>query len=201
MERQLMKSRDSLLFRGIAVTTFGLVALCYPGQELNAMMMPFGILITISGLITIAKNIHPLSSNQYQENPFSKKGLAELLLGSLAIVASILSVQAFWLILAAWLVITGIGNVNRYSELLERMPQVKVLLMANVVSVLFGLFLVLNMVTGLVTLTYEAVGLALLLGGSLLYTYFKLGELQQYIGHRPSKVASKKMTVYYDRAY
>jgi uncharacterized membrane protein HdeD (DUF308 family) len=201
MERQLIKSRDSLLFRGIGVVTFGLVALCYPGNELQAMMMPFGILLTISGLVTIAKNIHPLSSHHYQECPFSKKGLAELLLGSVAIIATIFTIQVFWEILAAWLIITGIVNVKRYSELLERMSAIKVLLMANVLSVLFGLFLVINRMTGLVTLTYEAVGLALLLGGSLFYTYFKLGELQQYIGHRPGKIHSKKMTVYYDRTY
>ncbi|MEM8970304.1 MAG: DUF308 domain-containing protein [Bacteroidota bacterium] len=201
MERQLIKDRDSLLFRGIGAATFGLVALCYPGQALQAMMMPFGILLTISGLVTVAKNINPLVSHQYQECPLSKKGLAELLLGSLAIVAAAFSVQLFWEILAAWLIITGIANVKRYSDLRERMPAIKVLLIANVLSVLFGLFLVINLLTGLVTLTYEAVGLALLLGGSLFYTYFKLGELQQYMGHRPGKIHSKKMTVYYDRTY
>lgn len=201
MERQLIKERDSLLFRGIGITTFGLVALCYPGQQIHALMMPFGILVTISGLVTVAKNIHPLVSRHYREDPLSKKGLMELAIGGAAVGFALFSVEVFWILLAIWLMMTGITNVSRYSNIISCHPEVKVILVVNVLSVLFGLFLLLNTVIELVLLSYEVAGFALLLGISLIYTYFKLGKLQQYLGHRHRKMDNHQMTVYYDRAY
>jgi len=201
MERQLIKDRDSLLFRGIGITTFGLVALCYPGQQIHALMMPFGILVTISGLVTVAKNIHPLVSRHYREDPLSKKGLMELVIGGAAVGFALFSVAVFWILLATWLMMTGIANVSRYNNIISCHPEVKVILAVNVLSVLLGLFILLNKVMELVPMSYEVAGFALLLGLSSLYTYFKLGKLQQYLGHRPRKINNNQMNVYYDRAY
>ena len=202
MENQLIIHRSSLLLKAVGIITFGLVALCYPGETIHAMMMPFGILVTLNGLMVIGKNIRCFTGNFDWQNSF-RKGLAEFLIGLTAIVAVIISASIFLELIAMWAILTGINQVISFYKLRDRMPHWQGMVATGGASVLFGIFITINLVEKVVPLTYEIAGFALFLGSSLVYAYVRLGEIRQYLGNRPGKIYSPKtLEVYYhDRTF
>lgn len=188
----LVIHRSSMILKGIGVVTFGLIAICYPGEEIQALMFPFGVLVTINGSSVIFKNMKYFAGPQHRRQALFRKGWAELLIGLAAIGAAAISAPIFWELIALWTILTGSVHAADFYRLRDQMPHWPVMVAAGIASVLFGLFVALNLAFGMVSLTYEAALFALLLGSSMIYAYFKLSEMRQYVGHRPGRVYSSK---------
>ncbi|MEQ9438682.1 MAG: hypothetical protein RIG62_06520 [Cyclobacteriaceae bacterium] len=201
-ENQLIIHRSSLILKAVGIITFGLVALCYPGEDILALMMPFGILVTLNALTVIGKNIRFFTGNFDWQHSF-RKGLAELLIGLTAIVAVIIAVPIFLELIALWTILNGINQITSFYQLRDRMSHWLGMVAIGGASVLFGIFIGANLIVEVVSLTYEVAGFALVLGSSLVYAYVKLGRIRQYLGNRPGKIYSPKtLEVYYhDRTF
>ena len=201
-ENQLIIHRSSLMLKAVGIITFGLVALCYPGEDIHAMMMPFGILVTLNGVTVISKNIRFFTGSFDWQHSF-RRGLAELLIGLTAIVADIISASIFFELIALWVILTGMNQISCFYRLRDQMPHWQGMVAVGGLSILFGLFIGANLIMEVVSLTYEIAVFALVLGSSLVYAYVKLGEVRQYLGNRPGKIYSTKtLEVYYhDRTF
>ena len=186
MEKHL---NNSILFRGIGVLTFGLVALCYPGDGIAALMVPFGALVSISGLITL---FHYASRATFWQRTMFRKGLGELLIGVVTLLGAVFSAPLFMPMLAIWVMVTGGVLIARFHRVTHRFAEARVMIATGWATLTFGLYLAANLALPMVSLSYEIAVFALLLGISLLYGYTKLKELRKYLGNRPGKVYSLK---------
>lgn len=179
------------MLKGIGVATFGLIALCYPGEAINALLLPFGALVAINGAVVIVNNTRYVSGRYRGRKVMFRKGTAELIIGLAAIGSVLIGAPAFGVLIGLWAVLTGSAQARNFYQLRDRLPHWSVVVAAGLFSGLFGLFMVVNSLAGMVVLTYEVTVFALLLGSSLFYAYAQLGEIRQYLGNRPDKVSLK----------
>lgn len=191
-QHQLIINRSNILLKGVGVATFGLVALCYPGEAINTLLPPFGALVAINGAVAVFNNSKFIGGRFRRRPTMFRKGVVELLIGLAALGSVVMDVSAFSILVGLWVILTGSMQASNFYQLRDRMPHGSVMVAAGLLSGLFGLFMVVNAVTGLAPLSYEVSVFALLLGSSLFYAYAQLGEISQYLGNRPSKVYSLK---------
>jgi uncharacterized membrane protein HdeD (DUF308 family) len=191
-QNQLIIHRSNMALKGIGVATFGLVALCYPGESINALLLPFGALVTINGAVVIFNNTKYMRGRFRGRSAMFRKGIAELLIGLSAIGSVMMEVAASGALMGLWATLTGIAQATNFYRLRQQMPHWSVVVAAGIFSFLFGLLVAINSVVGMVGLTYEVAAFALLLGGSMFYAYAQLGEIRQYLGNRRPKNYSLK---------
>ena len=202
-QNQLIIHRSSLVLKGIGVATFGLIALCYPGESIRVLLLPFGALVAINGAVVIFNNTKYTNGRFRKQSAMFGRGVVELLIGLAAIGSVITGVAAFGVLVGLWAVLTGTSQATNFYQLRHQMPHWSVVVAAGIFSVMFGLFIAVNSVVGMVGLTYEVAVFALLLGSSLFYAYARLDNLRQYLGNRPGRVYSlERAEAYsYDRIY
>ncbi len=185
MKRKPIMSRNSVILNGIGFITFGMVALCYPGQDIQVMTFPFGFLLTLSGLVTMLRYLrgwdHRLRKLMF------KKGVADFLLGITALATLMSSVPLLTELMAVWTVLTGILLMILFYHLREVMPGWIVMMISGFSAILFGVFMVSSMVSPAISLTYEVSIFAILLGSSMVYAYFKLREIPHFQTNTPDK--------------
>ena len=191
-QNQLIIHRSSMMLKGIGVATFGLIALCYPGEAINALLLPFGALVAINGAVIIFNNTRYISGRYRGRKVMFRKGTAELTIGLAAIGSVLIGAPAFGVLIGLWAVLTGSAQARNFYQLRDRMPHWSVVVAVGLFLGLFGLFMVVNSLVGMVGLTYEVAVFALLLGSSMFYAYAQLGEISQYLGNRPQKSYSLK---------
>lgn len=195
MEKHLS---NTLLFRGVGTFTFGLVALCYPGDGIAALAVPFGTLVSISGLVTL---FHYAPCVTFWQRTMFRKGVSELIIGVVTLLGVVFSVPLFVAMLAVWVLMTGGVLIARFRRLTPQFAEASALVAAGWATLLFGGYLIASLALPAMSLTYEIAVFALLFGGTLLYGYTKLKESGKYLGYRRGDTHSSQTTVYYDRAY
>ncbi len=198
LKKSIDTYRNSLWLNAIGVSTFGLVALCYPGPQIQALVFPFGALVTLSGVVTILQHL------ERGQQAMRWKGIAEGLLGVTALAAGGVSLPVFMALIALWTLLTGSMMVNRFTRLKDQVPNCPIMVIAGLSAVLFGLFVVVSLATETIAVTYEIAVFALLLGGSMFYGCAQLKESQQaessylkkdlFIHRKPTR---KEHAVYY----
>ena len=190
-----------MMFRGVGILTFGLLALYYPGEQIHALMLPFGILLAVNGGIMVAKNMHFVTGTHRWGKSMVRIGTVEFLIGATTIWFAVTSMQAAWELIAVWAIFTGSIQTDRFRRLKNRMAAWKVMVASGVFSVVFGVFMIVKLKVEAISFTHEVAVFALIAGSSMIYTSFRLGEMRKYLRNRPKKMYSRKTTVYYDRTY
>ena len=190
-----------MLLKGVSIIAFGLVALCYPGEEIYTLMPAFGILVIINGLGMRLNSIWFSKSGSKWQKSLLRNGIVEIVIGATALWFTAASITAFWELIAVWAIFTGSIQAIRFSKLNNSTIERQLMMAAGIVSVIFGLFMLVNLWAETVSLTYEVAVFALITGSCMIYTFFRLGKMQDYLRNRPKKLHSRKTTVYYDRAY
>jgi len=105
---RLFDYKDGLFLRGISMLAFGLVALWYPGDGIEAMITPFGILVLMNGLATILSGQFFFSKGSVLRLLSLRHGILDVLVGSAALLVAILGSAAFPPIVTLWLLATGV---------------------------------------------------------------------------------------------
>ena len=191
-QHQLIIHRSSLLLKGIGVATFGLVAFCYPGQAIGALMFPFGVLVLLNGLAVVVRNRRHVTNLYHWGHTLFKKGILESLIGLTALASVAASASPFWELIAVWTILTGSIHMIEFAQLRDTLSRWRVFMMAGLSSLLFGMLVAINLIVEVISPTYEVAIFGLLFGSSMIYSYPQLGELRQYLGHHPKRVYSSK---------
>ncbi len=200
LEGQLIKNRSSLIYRGLGAITFGLVALCYPGEAIHALTVPFGILLILSGLIIIIRSISLLSGRKNKVHLLLGKGIAELLIGAGALLAKGLGIYIFWELIALWIIVTGIFQVATFNRMKYIMEEWKIMVILGNLAVIFGASILANNSLGVIDPTYEIAIFALFFGSCFIYTFFKLKEGRKYLKNKPIELFQYKSKMTYDQS-
>lgn len=163
--------------RGAVAVLFGLLTLTHPGAAVTSLVLLFGVFALLDGALNIVAGLH-----RREAGGRAWGGL--LLAGALAIAAGALtlwypSMTAVFLlsVIAAWAIITGVGQVVAAVRLRREVRGEWLLVLSGVLSVLFGLALLAAPLVGALVVAAWIGAYALFAGVLLLALAFRLRGL------------------------
>src|SRR4051794_5196678 len=141
MNEVLTRNWGLLVLRGVAALLFGLFTLFYPGISLAALVLVFGAFAFADGVFTVISAI----ANRRGEPHWGVlllSGIAGILIGVVTFLSPTITAIALLAFIAAWAIITGVGEIAAAIRLRRLISNEWLLGLAGVLSVLFGVLLI-----------------------------------------------------------
>jgi uncharacterized membrane protein HdeD (DUF308 family) len=169
----LARSWWALALRGLAAVLFGIMAFAWPGMTLGVLVLLYGAYALVDGVLAIIAAVAGRTSGM----PW----WALLLEGVLGITVGILTfawpgITALVLLylIAAWAVATGVFEVVAAIRLRREIRGEWLLALSGIISVLFGIALVINPVGGALAVVWLIGAYAIAFGILLIALGFRL---------------------------
>ncbi len=128
------------LVRGLIAILYGVLAFIWPGQAWLALVIVFGIFMLLDGIFTLVAGIDFLR--------FFDRGWAVVLEGVVGIVIGVATLiwrnqasQVLVYTIAIWAVVTGIFEIVTASRIRFFIPGEWSMILAGILSILFGVLL------------------------------------------------------------
>ena len=172
MSSLLAQNWWAVALRGVFAIIFALIALFSPGATILSLVLFFSAYMLVDGVFGIVSGIRAASNNQ-RWGLLILEGVLNILVGIIAFVMPGLTVLFFVTLMAVWSLITGILMVVAAFKLNPDFGR-GWLIFSGVVSVLFGVALLIAPLVGAVVLTWWLGAYALIFGIGLLVLAFKL---------------------------
>lgn len=179
MLHALAKNWWLILLRGLCAIVFGVLALVWPGVTVMTLVIMYGAFALIDGVLALIAAIKGGA-------PAPRWWLA--LVGLIGIVAGVLTflwpgitALVLLLLIASWSIVSGVFQIIGAIRLRKEIDDEWLLIASGVVSVLFGIILVLRPQVGAVALI-SVIGAFAIIYGALLIG-FSL-RLRRHAGHR-----------------
>lgn len=163
----------SLLLRGLIAIFVGLFALFYPTMTLSIFVILLGIYIFANGILAM---IFSFYDRQYQDKHwwiYGIEGLLGLLVGIIVFTWPIMTTIALIYLVATWAIITGIIQIIAYMKLHKIFEHEMLILLAGILSIVFGIFFFKFPTAGLITATWIVGFYALIYGFLALASAFR----------------------------
>src|SRR5262245_8566155 len=173
MVGMLTRNWGWIALRGAVAIVFGLLALFYPGVTLATLIMLFGAYALIDGIFMVVSAI---------ANRKGEPRWGTLLLGGLlGIAAGVvtwtwpgLTAAVLLAVIAAWAILMGVFEVAAAIRLRKQIEGEWALIFAGILSVAFGIFIVMRPRTGALAIVLWIGIYALISGIALLSLGFRL---------------------------
>ena len=162
MSAVLAKNWWALGLRGLFAILFGIVALFAPGAVLVTLALFFAGYLLVDGALAIIAAIRAAQRHE-RWGLLLAEGVVDILVG----------IAAFVFMAAAWALLTGILLIVAAFKL-DRQHGRAWMALSGIISVLFGIALVVAPLIGAVVLTWWFAGYAIAFGALLLVLAFKL---------------------------
>lgn len=180
VEHTLGQTADSIIrnwwlvaLRGVVALIFGVLTTFRPGVTLAALILLFGAYAIVNGIFTVVVAIaHHRGEPHWVSLLVS--GVLSVALGIVAFVMPRLTALSLLYIIAAWAIVTGVSEVATAIRLRRVITGEWLLVIAGVLSVLFGVFLVLFPGAGALAVTLWIGTYAVMLGILLIALAFRL---------------------------
>jgi uncharacterized membrane protein HdeD (DUF308 family) len=172
MSQLLAQNWWALALRGVFAIIFALIAFFSPGATLLSLVWVFAAYMLVDGVFGIVSGIRAASNNQ-RWGLLILEGILNILVGVIAFLMPGLTVLFFVTLMAVWSLITGVLMIVAAFKLNPTYGR-GWLIFSGIVSVLFGVALLLAPLVGAVVLTWWLGAYALIFGISLLVLAFKL---------------------------
>ena len=175
--------------RGLAAIIFGILAFIWPGITLGVLILFYGAYAIVDGALALYAAIRSRGQPVW----------ALLLEGMLGIGAGL--VAFFWpaitalvllYVIAAWAILTGVMEVIAAVRLRQAITNEWALILSGVLSVVFGLLLVIQPGTGALTLVWLIGLYAVLFGVGLLAFAWRLRGLLEHMPAVSSQVSQTR---------
>lgn len=140
MMNLLARNWGWMMLRGVAALIFGLLTLFNPGISLVVLVIFFGAYAIVDGIFTIIASV----ANRREERHWVAllvNGLISLAVGIVTFLWPGITAFALLYLIAAWALITGIMEIVTAIRLREIIRGEWLLVLAGVLSVLFGILL------------------------------------------------------------
>ena len=163
--------------RGVAAVIFGILALIWPGQTLQALVLVFGAFALVDGIFAVIASIAALGTFD--------RWWAVLLEGMVGVVIGLLTF--FWpnitalvllYFIAAWALITGIFEIVAAIQLRRVITGEWMYILGGLLSIVFGVLLFVFPGAGAVSLVWVIGIYAILFGISEIILAFRLRGLR-----------------------
>lgn len=166
----------SLLIRGIAAIIFGILALVWPGLTLYVLVTLFGAYALIDGIVAIYVALQERSSaaNWWV---LLIEGIAGVLFGIATFFWPAITALALLYLVAFWAIVTGVMEVWAAFALRRTLTHEWTLAVAGILSLLFGIVLLVAPGRGLLALLWLVGIYAIVFGVLFLVRAFQFRAL------------------------
>ncbi|WP_134496012.1 HdeD family acid-resistance protein [Microvirga pakistanensis] len=172
MSALLARNWWALALRGVFAVIFALIAFFWPGATILSLVLFFSAYMLVDGVFGIVSGIRAASRHE-RWGLLILEGILNILVGIIAFLMPGLTVVFFVTLLAVWSLITGILMIVAAFKLNPAFGR-GWLILSGLVSVLFGVALLIAPLVGAVVLTWWLGAYALLFGVALIALAFKL---------------------------
>ena len=177
MTTVLTRNWWALALRGIFADLLGLAAFVLPGVTLAVLVALFGAYAVVDGVLAIIAGVRAAERHERWWSPVLK-GLAGIIAGVLAFIWPALTVLALLYLIAGWAIVTGVLEIVAAVHL-HRAHGEWLLILNGVLSILFGLFVIVWPGAGVLTLVWMIGVYAIVFGAVLLVLAFRLRNLHR----------------------
>jgi uncharacterized membrane protein HdeD (DUF308 family) len=172
MSSLLAQNWWAVALRGVFAIIFALIAFFSPGATILSFVLFFSAYMLVDGVFGIVSGIRAASNHQ-RWGLLILEGILNILVGIIAFIMPGLTVLFFVTLVAVWSLITGILIIVAAFKLNPEYGR-GWLIFSGIVSVLFGIALLIAPLVGAVVLTWWLGAYALVFGIGLLVLAFKL---------------------------
>lgn len=172
MSALLAQNWWAVALRGVFAIIFALIAFFWPGATLLSFAIFFSAYMLVDGVFGIISGIRAASNNQ-RWGLLILEGLLNIVVGVIAFLMPGLTIVFFVTLLAVWSLITGILMIVAAFKLNPEYGR-GWLIFSGIVSVLFGVALLVAPLIGAVVLTWWLGAYAMFFGIALIILAFKL---------------------------
>jgi len=159
-----------LAIRGIAAILFGLAAFVWPGLTLELLVLLFAIYVLVDGILSVASFLR----RPAQPLSMLAGGVVSIAAGVIAILFPGLAALSVVILVAAWAILVGIAEIALTFRLHERLTVELLWVLAGIVSIIFGIVLIVFPAAGTLALIWFIGAYALFVGVLLVILGFSL---------------------------
>ncbi len=170
----------AVALRGVFAILFALIALFWPGATILSLVLFFSAYMLVDGVFGIVAAVRAASQNQ-RWGLLVLEGIMDILVGVIAFAWPGLTALFFVTLMAIWSLITGILMIVAAFKLNPAYGR-GWLIFSGLVSVLFGVALLIAPLIGAVVLAWWLGAYAMVFGITLLVLAFKLTSRKDSLG-------------------
>jgi len=171
-----------MLLRGIIAIGFGILVFAKPQISLQVLVYMFGVYALVDGILGVSVAIQTRKEAD-SWGVLLLWGLLGIAVGILAFARPDITALGLLYYIALWAIATGVLEIAAAVRLREVMKNEWLLILAGIVSVVFGVWLIMRPETGALAVLYAIGAYAILLGVLIVVFAF---EIRSYV----SKIAS-----------
>ena len=183
----LVKNWWLFTLRGVLGIIFGCIALIFPGPTILSLVILFSAYMLVDGVFGIISAVRAIHRKEDRWGLLIFEGLVNIAVGIAAFLWPGLTVVAFMWLIAAWAIVTG-GVMTAAGFRLNIDHGRWWLILGGILSLAFGVLLIITPLIGAIVLTWWMGAYALAFGVALVVFSFKLRSRQQRVS--PTAVAA-----------
>ena len=173
MSMVLVRNWWALALRGLIAIVFGLLAIFSPGTTLAALVLLFGAYALVDGIFAIIAGVRATERHE-RWWPFALEGIVDFIAAAISFFMPLATALALLYLVSALAVITGVLRIIAAVRLRKQIHGEWLLILNGILSVVFGVLLVLWPAIGLLTLVWLIGVWALVIGAFLVGLGFRL---------------------------
>jgi uncharacterized membrane protein HdeD (DUF308 family) len=167
----------TLAIRGLAAIIFGVLAFIWPHITLTALVFLFGAYALVDGAFAIVAGIRAQGELK-RWWVLLVEGILSVFAGVLAFTVPGITALILLGLMAGWAIVTGVIEIVAAIQLRKQISGEWLLALSGIVSLLFGVALLINPGVGLVAVVWIIGAYAIVFGVLLLALGFKLRSLE-----------------------
>jgi uncharacterized membrane protein HdeD (DUF308 family) len=143
-----------IALRGVIAIAFGVVALAWPDLTVTALVLLFGAFVLVDGLANLALAVSFPVEARHRRKALLVEGVAGVLVGAITFAwPSITGLALLWII-ALWALVTGLLEIAAAIRLRRALRGDWILALVGILSVIFGVFLLITPGEGALVITW-----------------------------------------------
>lgn len=163
----------ALVLRGILGIVFGVLAFLWPGVTIEVLVLFFGAYMLVDGVFTLIAAIGGRAGTQHW-GLLLIEALAGIAIGIITWIAPGATAFALLMFIAAWALVTGVLEIMAAIRLRREIEGEIWLALAGILSIAFGILLVVFPLAGAVSLVWLLAFYAIFFGIFLVVLGFRL---------------------------
>lgn len=161
----------TFVVRGLLAIAFGVIALIWPGITLLALVVLFGVYVTMEGIFSMVTAFNNRGVRFWWV--LLLEGLASIAIGCVAFIWPGITAVVLLIFIALWAILTGVLEIGAAIQLRKQIQGEWILAVSGALSILIGFILLVNPGSGALAVVWLIGLYALVFGGLLTFLGLK----------------------------